>query len=166
MKRYGFPKRLLLTTLLTLLLAGGGALGTAFANPGGGPGPHHDRDGGRFLQRMAVILNLSADQQDQIEQILTSERQATAPLREALRASRDQLRQLTQAASFDETAVRNLAASQAQTRTELIVAHARARNQIHNLLSPEQQAQAEKLQSLRGGHGRRGPAPESERPEL
>lgn len=166
MSRISTKKRLMLTTLLTLILTAGVALGTAFAAPGGGRAPGHGRDGDRFLQRMAVVLNLSADQQSRIETILASERQATEPLREALRASRDQLRALTQATTFDEGAVRELASSQAQTRTELIVAHARARNQIHNLLTPEQQAQAERLRALGGKHGRRGPAPDQDAPEL
>lgn len=168
MKRIGFNHRLLLTSLLTLLLAGG-ALGTAFAASGGGRGPGAGRDGGRFLQRMAVVLNLSADQQSRIKSILAKERETTQPLREALRASRDKLRTATDAGNFDEAAVRSIAASQAQTRTELIVAHARTRSEIYNVLTPEQRAQAEKLRALRGEHGRqggRGPAPGQDDPQL
>ena len=170
MKRIIMKKHLLLTTLLTLALAGG-ALGTAFAAPGGGRGPGSGHEGGRFLQRMAVVLNLSADQQNRIEAILASERQTTQPLQQALRDSREKLRAATAAGGFDEAAVRTLAASQAQTRTELIVARARTQNQIYNVLTPEQRARAEKLRALRhdrrgGGQGRRGPAPDQGNQDL
>jgi len=148
----------LLIALMLAALAGGPTLApvTAEADPGWAG---HDR-GPRCdhrLQRMAEVLGLSAEQQSQIQAIIQDERETVAPLEEKLQASRQELRAATQAENFDETAVRSIAAGQAATRTEMIVARARMQNRIHAILTPEQRAQAEKLRPLlHEGRGHRG----------
>jgi len=149
-------KPFLLIALLTAVLAGGLTLApqTALAGPGSwfcksGPG-----DGPR-MDRMAVILDLSEDQQDRIRAIREAGRRQAAPLLKTLAEERDQLRALTHADTFDEAAVRALAERHAATRSELIVIRARTRNQVHAVLTPEQRTLAEKLRPHRGrGHGR------------
>ena len=157
-------KSLLLMSLMLATLAGGWTLtpAAASANPGRA-GHERGFEEGRHLQRMAVILDLSDKQQAQIKAILQSERETTAPLQKSLQANREALRQGAQADTFDEAAVRNLAESQAATRTELIVARLRTQNRIHALLTPEQRAKAEKLRPMhREGRGPRdrGPGPD------
>jgi periplasmic protein CpxP/Spy len=156
-------KSLLLLSLMLATLAGGWTLNpaAASANPGRA-GHERGFEEGCHLQRMAVVLDLSDAQQAQIKAILQSERETTAPLRKSLQASREALRQAARADTFDEAAVHKLAASQAATRTELIVARVRTQNRIHALLTPAQRAKAEKLRPMgREGHGRRdrGPGP-------
>jgi len=144
-------KRLAILTLLALTLA---AIPAVAAPPGA-----FDRSGPR-QERMARVLELTAAQQESIEGIRREERAKSAPLRQALAEGREQLRRLAEADSFDEAAVRALAASQAATRTELIVARTRAQNRIHALLTPEQRALAEKLRPEPGEHrGHRSPPP-------
>jgi Spy/CpxP family protein refolding chaperone len=157
-------KSLLLMSLMLATLAGGWTLTpTAASADPGRAGHERGFEEGRHLQRMAVVLDLSDAQQAQIKAILQSERQTVAPLQKSLQASREALRQAAQADTFDEAAVRSIAAGEAATRTELIVARARTQNRIHALLTPAQRAKAEKLRPRhRDGRGPRdrGPAPD------
>ncbi len=163
-------KSSLLIALMLATLAGGWTLApvTASADPGWAG---HDR-GPRCdhrMQRMAEVLGLSAEQQTQIQKITKSERETVAPLLEKLRASREELRNAAQAEKFDETAVRSIAAGQAATRTELIVARARTKAQIQAVLTSDQRALAEKLRPLlheRRGHRDRGRGFGPDGPEL
>ena len=160
-------KSVLLIPLLLASLAGGWALNatSASANSGWGGRGHGPAEGHR-MQRMAIVLGLSTEQQTQIEKIMENERQTVAPLLDQLRTSREELRKAALASTFDEAAVRNIAAAQASTRTELIVARAHTRNLIHAVLTPEQQALAEKLRLARGPRGPHGGAPGPDGPEL
>lgn len=155
MKSYVLVIALLAATLVS------GSLYSAVSAPLEGFGPEmaaenpDDRDpDGRGLagegsfDRMAEVLDLSDEQQQRIKAIRESERQKAAPLREALAEDRQKLHEAIQAGPFDEAAVRALAASQAQTRTELIVARARMQSRINAVLTPEQRVLAEKLRPL------------------
>lgn len=104
---------------------------------------------------MAAKLGLSAEQEQQIQEIRAIEEATIAPLRQQLKASHEQLRALGKAEPFDEAAVRELATSLEPTRTELMVAHARVMSQIRAVLTPEQRDQAEALWA-EGGNGRPG----------
>src|SRR4030042_1546787 len=57
-----------------------------------------------------------------------------------------------EATPFDEAAVRSLAASQNETRTEMIVSRARVQSKIFALLSPEQREREKKFRPW-GGKG-------------
>jgi protein CpxP len=164
MKSYVLVIALLAATLVS------GSLYSAVSAPLEGFGPDmaaenpDDRDpdgrgmaGERSFARMAEVLDLSDEQQRQIKAIRESEREKAAPLREALAENRQKLHEAIQAESFDEAAVRVLAASQAQARTELIVARARMQSRINAVLTPEQRVLAEKLRPLmKKGEGPRG----------
>ena len=158
-------KSLLPILLLTATLAGGAVLPLAAsaAPPLGERGQGQGRD--HRQERMAEILGLSAEQQASIAALRESERAANAPLRERLQANREQMHQAVTADTFDEAAVRALAASQMADRTELLVSRARTRHNIQALLTSEQRALAEKLRPLmhRGSgprHGRGDEGPE------
>lgn len=156
----------LLIPLLLATLVGGLSLAPATADANvGRSGRGHGPEQGRQLQRMALVLGLSSEQQTQIQAILQSERQTVAPLLKSLRANREAVRKLAQAENFDEGAVRDLATAAAATRAELIVARARTQNRIHAVLTPEQRTLAAKLRRTHGERGpRRGPGPDG--PEL
>jgi len=106
---------------------------------GGAPG------GGRFLERMARELKLTDAQKAQVKAVFAEEREKTRPLQERLEQGRRQLHEATMAATFDEAAVRAIAAGEAEARTELMVSHARTRNRINAILTPEQRTAAEKM---------------------
>jgi len=161
-------KSYLVVTALSVALLGGmtmnptAAFSAGWNGPGmGGPGTcQKTGQPGPRQQAMAEILGLTAEQQTQIQAIRTEHRQAVAALQQSMRTQRDALRQATQAADFDEAKVRNLAASQAETRTELIVARAKMQHSIQAILTPEQRELAKKLQLFaRGGKGHRGQGP-------
>ena len=119
-------------------------------------GKGHKR--GHKLEIMAEVLDLTDEQRTQVREIIASEWETTKPLRTTLREKRRELRAAMQSGTFDEAAVRSIAASQAETFTELIVAKARGKSKIFAVLTPEQQAKAEKIRPLmqgrRGGHHR------------
>jgi protein CpxP len=157
-------KQLMMIAVLAVTLSGGLALQPAFAqrcdNPGNCEPGYCDKRGER-MERMAEVLGLSAEQQQQIQSIRDEERALVAPLREQLSASREQMETAVKAQPFDEGAVRSLAAAQAGIRTELTVARARMQNRIHSVLTPEQRTLAEKLRPMvRGGKGGRHGAPQ------
>jgi protein CpxP len=112
------------------------------------------RHSGHRLEMMAEVLDLTDEQRTQIKEIVAAEWKATKPLVRQLREKHKELREATQGVAFDEAAVRGLAAGQAETVTELIVAKARAKSKIFAVLTPEQQAKAEKIRPL--WEGRRG----------
>jgi Spy/CpxP family protein refolding chaperone len=151
-------KSFLVVSVLTAALAGGLLFHTAQVNaapPGDSPrmerGEHPEK-GERFLARMSKALDLSAEQQEKIQAIMAEYRDKVAPLRQSLDANRDQLRQAARADTFDEVAVRTLAASQAAAKTELMVERARMQNQIHAVLTPEQRKLAAEKMEHRMGH--------------
>jgi len=108
----------------------------------------------RRFERLAAILDLSAEQRRQIDALREAERHTTEPYRRQLRESREAIHALTRSEPFDEGAVRRLARSKADAAVELQVAHARTRSQIHALLTEEQRSLAERLEM---GPGQRGP---------
>jgi len=111
----------------------------------------------RRVERMAEALGLSDTQKEQLTAVLQAEQTKNAPLRQQLVTNRQQLKQATQAATFDEAAVKTIADSQAQIISQLIVSHASTRSQINALLTPDQRTLAEKLRTARTGfHGHPG----------
>lgn len=144
-------KSLLILLMTTFALAG--SLGGALAQPGLGWGAGDcspcrscdDRGLGRHQGKMARALDLSEEQQTKIRTIIDEERQKVDPLRAQLAETRDEMRKLSNAESFDESAVRALAEKKAKIQTELSVAKARTHNLIQAELTPEQRAQAEKM---------------------
>jgi len=125
---------------------------------GGGFGP----DGGhglRMLDRMAVLLDLTAEQEADLQAIREATHAQVEPLMEQLRASRDAWRDAHQPGTFDEPAFRAHVESQSALHAEIAVITARAFNQAWQVLTPEQQAQLEswrtKMQQRHDRHGGR-----------
>jgi Spy/CpxP family protein refolding chaperone len=154
--------RILFTALaLTAMAVPGAALAQGFGGPPGmmgpdgfgGPGLHRVEE---MLPELAAVLELSNDQQAQIEAILDEELPAIETMRDQLRSAHQAFRASHQPGIFDEAAVRSFALSQSQTHVELMVAGARTMSRIHNVLTTEQQQRLEELRALRPERGRRG----------
>ncbi len=112
----------------------------------------------RIVARITKQLDLTDAQQAKVKSILAAERQNVAPLFAQAVKNRQQLREATANGKFDEAQVRSLAAQQAQTMTELIVARERVKAKIYNeVLTPEQKTKADQLMQRMermGGHFR------------
>ncbi|MGZ8449674.1 MAG: Spy/CpxP family protein refolding chaperone [Candidatus Deferrimicrobiaceae bacterium] len=112
---------------------------------GGPPGGRMGKGSGRHFARLAGALDLTDAQKEQVKAILETEKEKVAPLRQTLGETREKIRRAAEATPFDEAAVRSLAASQNETRTEMIVSRARVQSKIFALLSPEQRERAKKF---------------------
>jgi periplasmic protein CpxP/Spy len=102
------------------------------------------------VDHMAKMLGLSETQQKQIKDILETEHGKNAALMEKMGEYRDQLHAAAQAATFDEAAVRAIAANKAQADIELTVSRARVQSRISAILTAEQRALEQKLRPLLG----------------
>lgn len=107
-------------------------------------------DGPMGKDLMAKKLGLNDSQKEKINALLKTEQEKSAPLRQQIEESRDQLRKTSLATPFNETAVQAVAAKIAKLKTEMMVSRARVKSEIYALLTTEQRAQAEKLRLPRG----------------
>lgn len=140
-------RRIMISVVVVVMLVGGAYLAAAAGGPGF-PGKGHGP--GMRMERMAEVLGLSDTQKEQVSAILKAEQEKTEPLRQQLFENRKQIMETAFSGKFDEAAVRAIAAKQAPIITELIVSHARAKSEIHALLTPEQRTLAEKLGPMMG----------------
>ena len=82
---------------------------------------------------------------------------ARAPLMAQAAKNRQQLHEATANGKFDEAQVRTIAAQQAQTMSELIVAKERVKAKIYNeVLTPEQRSKADQMLQRIQSHDRIG----------
>lgn len=106
------------------------------------------------IDRMAKLLKLNASQKEQIGAIMKAEHKQAEPLRLKMAEGRTRIQAVVNAATYDESAVRAIAAEQAKIRTELLVSKTRAMNQVNALLTPEQRELAQRMRDSRPGrHG-------------
>lgn len=141
---------------LVVAITGAGA---AFANFGPGCPPDGERDGGKHLKKMAKVLKLTEAQKGKVTAICDAERERMKPVAEKMRENQKLLMAAGEGTSFDETAVRGIAAAQAQLKTEMCVSRIKMQTQINAVLTPEQLELAKDLKPERGhrkGHGRGG----------
>jgi len=156
-------KRLFIPTLLvgTLLVTG-----SAFAWSGGhnnrnfdgfqnqrGQGityAQHKDNMGNQLERMGVILDLTDQQKEQLEDLFEKQWQNRQSMRTDMQVSREDLREYKQGKEFNETEFRAKAQKHADFKTEMMVQRAKTKQQIFAILTPEQQQKAENLRELRG----------------
>lgn len=150
-------KHLIIATAAAVVLGGAGLV--LAGGPGGGhghgPGMHGRRGPGMMLGRMARVLHrldLSAEQREKVHAMLDAVKPQFQAHAEALRTSRQQLRDLSPA-KFDEAAVRAIADSQAKEMADMIVLSQKVRAQVYAVLTPAQQSKLaemrQKMQQLR-----------------
>jgi protein CpxP len=121
---------------------------TILAHPGFfGPG----RSG--MMRRMGPSLleqlQVSGDQQSQIQSIFTDGRETIRPLIQQLREKHAALKEAAQSQPFDETLVRSQAQEIADVQARLIVARAQLRNQVLAVLTDEQKSRLRELRAER-----------------
>jgi periplasmic protein CpxP/Spy len=118
-------------TLVTALAFGQAAVRPSnFGHRGGGLG--------NMLGMMGDYLDLSDAQRTQMKAILTKEKPTIQPLMQQLRQGNQQIRQLEQAGTFDETKVRTVATQQVRAMTELMVQRARIKSEMMQVLTADQ----------------------------
>lgn len=105
--------------------------------PGGAPGGLHPR----LLEQ----LNLSDAQKEQVRSLHESARTSAQQYFEQVRAADEQLRTITEAATFNEAQARQLLAAKSQAMTELEIIRLRTDSAVYNLLTAEQKASLEQL---------------------
>jgi protein CpxP len=146
-------RALTLTAVLAGLLAGGIAFaqgpGPGRRGPGGygGPGPGGRGGPGGPAGLPLQALNLTEAQQDQIKQLMQQTRQQTPNVGEQLRTAMDAQRKAVETIPVDEGLIRSTTQALVEAQTEMAIQQARLRSDIFALLTPEQQAQARKLQA-------------------
>jgi protein CpxP len=152
--------KLVALSLLTAALTATVVVARPFDGPGRGRGCWEEGQGpemGRGFARFAEKVGLTEEQKSRIQEIRAAEREKVQPLLQSLRANRKTLRGLAEAETFDEAAVRALAAEQAKLKTELTVSQLKVRSEVRALLTPEQRELAGKLRPFgRGSRGARG----------
>jgi Spy/CpxP family protein refolding chaperone len=124
--------------------------------PPPGIGPHgRGGPGGRGgLDRMVFELDLTQAQIDQVKALRDAARTASEPFEQQMRKAGDGIRAAIESGSFDEDAVRTLAAGESKANIELRVIGARTDAAILKLLTAEQR---EALKTMRPPHPGRGP---------
>jgi Spy/CpxP family protein refolding chaperone len=114
-----------------------------------------------FLPMAAVQLDLSDTQKAQIQGIAQSHADEWKTLVDRQQQARRALDASINAAQFDEVLIRQHSAELAAIDADAAVARARARGEVVQLLTPDQQAKLKTLESRatarEGGPGRRGP---------
>lgn len=135
------------------MLAMGTLSGMAFAEMGNGPACEDRQERMEMkhekrLDVMAGVLDLSETQQEEIRAIHEQERIEMEATRQQMHQGREQMRALLDSETFDETAIRSLARSQESLKTDLFVARARAKHEVSQLLTAEQQEMAKKIKPL------------------
>jgi protein CpxP len=112
----------------------------AFAGEGAGDREGH-KHGMHHMHGMKMFkgLDLTDAQKAQIEQLTAAHRQ-TMPDKAVVAESREELRTLLQAPTFDEAGVRVLLEKQQAKRLEMEVSQLKFQHQLRAVLTPEQQA--------------------------
>lgn len=117
----------------------------------------------RHHEFMKVALDLTEDQEQQLEALREKHQEERQAMRESMRASRDELRKLAHGEDFDEKAYRATARANADLQTEMYASRNQHKQEMLALLTPEQQEKAEKLWELhqekrgKGNRDARGP---------
>lgn len=130
----------------------GGFGGFGLPGPGGPGGP-----AGLPLQ----ALNLTETQQDQIKQLMQQYRQQNQNVGEQLRTAMDAQRKAVETIPVDEGLIRSTTQALVEAQTEMAIHQARLQSEIFALLTPDQQAQAKKLQAERNQRAQQRSRPQS-----
>lgn len=137
---------------IAVLIAALAVPAAALAQRPGRPGPDGPRHPlGRILQQ----LDLTAEQQTRIHEIVFANREARQEQAQQMREARQALRQAVQAQTSDEAAIRAAATRVAELQADRAVARARVLGQVREQLAPEQLERFNDLLARvadRGGH--------------
>jgi Spy/CpxP family protein refolding chaperone len=153
--------------LAVVMVAGAAASSFAQGPKGraGGPGFGPGFGGGLPpLHVLAVALDLTEAQQEQIRTIVAGQRDTMQQLGQRMRTARQGVEAAVRAPQVNEAGIRSAVAALSQVQADAAVVRAQVRQEVFALFTPEQRAKAEQLeQSRRSGWGERGPGPRGQR---
>jgi protein CpxP len=104
---------------------------------------------GRQFKKMAAELGLTAQQQEGAKGIFAKNRPATEPLMKQLKSERHVLKNLVQADTIDEAAIRAQVAKMGTLQADMAVQHAKLAQEVRTILSPEQIQKFKEIQAAR-----------------
>jgi len=152
-------KRIIISTVLIgSLMTGGLAMAKSY-----GPGYNNSNSKGQKmmteeqhqqrlenrLERMTIILDLDKSQQKQIKELSDQHWQEREPVREEMREGRDERHSAMRNGEINEAAIRANLAKRAGFKADRIVEREQIKKELFAILTPEQQAKAEKLWETR-----------------
>jgi protein CpxP len=144
---------LVLALVATVSVAAGGRQGHGPRGFGGGMG---FGPGLPPLRMLAVALDLTEAQQEQARAILDAHKTELQQLGERSRTAREQVRAAVEAPALNEAAIRAAVDAASKVQADGAVLHAKIRQEVFNVLTPEQRAKAEQLKNTaRDGMRRR-----------
>ncbi len=151
------PRRNLMIAIcgLVLLAASLPALAQGRGDRRGGRGAGV-MDGHR-LEHLALRLDLSDGQREELKQAFIARSEAGDETRRGIFEARRALEERIHADSFDEAAVREAASALAALEADAAVERARQAQKMRQILTPEQLAELDEMREERRGRGRRGP---------
>ena len=145
-------KYLTLALLLVTL-----AITPAFAKPGQcGKAYENSEQKATRLEHLKERLDLTAQQETEIKEILATSKERNKALREEKRTTRKELREISRADTLDESRLRELVRKQSDQRADMMIAKHATRTRINQVLLSEQQEQHEAFRQQR--QERRGSA--------
>lgn len=101
------------------------------------------------IERMALILDLSAEQQQQMTELRTKHQQQRAQMRTELQEARQQLRDIQPGVALDSKNLKAQARAYADLKAAMLVNKIEHKQQMFSILTPEQQEKATKLRELK-----------------
>ena len=104
---------------------------------------------GSHFKKLAKELQLTAQQKQQIKDLFAKNKPQVEPLIKQLVIERRALRNLIQADTIDEAAIREQSAKVAAIQADLAVHRAHAAKEFRAILTPDQIAKAKELQAQR-----------------
>jgi Spy/CpxP family protein refolding chaperone len=114
--------------------------------PPGPPQPPPPLPGGpRGIGQLALRLDLTSAQLEQVKALDEAERSASKPYMEKMREADESIKAIIESGSFDEDAVRELASGASAAMVEMRVISAKTEAAIYQLLTAEQRAKLAKL---------------------
>ena len=136
--------------------------GFVYAQGPGGPGMRGRgmREGGPggFGQGLMVRqLNLTDAQKDQFKTITQQHRDQNKATMERLRTAMEAARKAVQTMPVNEALIRSTTQDLADAQAEAAIQRAHLQSELFALLTPDQQAQAKKLQAQRESRMQQGP---------
>ena len=141
-------KYLTLALLLSTL-----AITPAFAKPGQcGKAYENSEQQATRLEHLKERLDLTAQQETEITEILAASKERNQALREEKRTTRKELRGIASADNLDESRLRELVRKQSDQRADMMIAKHATRTRINQVLTPEQQKKHEAFRQQRQEH--------------
>ena len=132
-------KYLTLALLLATL-----AITPAFAEPGQcGKACEKGEQQATRLEHLKERLDLTAQQETEIKEILASTKAKNEALHEEKRVTRKELREISRAETLNVSRLRELVRNQSDQRADMMIAKHATRTRINQVLTPEQQEQHE-----------------------